>query len=180
MKFRYISTDRNPKRVWPVTSKSGVVVMVPTSHWIETEHDLSDWVGGLIQGGPVDAFVEQPPIVIAQPIAPVTVPTSQSKNPYEGMAKAMEDAFNKSVPAAPPAPVEVAIQPVVEATVEAASDEDVLEAHAEALVPSDEDGDFALLTRKVLWGLALERGLTANLEYRSTTKAELVRLLKGE
>lgn len=175
MKFRYIAVDRNPKRSWPITSKSGVVVMVPASHWIETEHDLSEWVGGLIQGGPVDAPVEQPAPVIAQPIAPVTVPTSQSKNPYEGMAKAMEDAFNKSVPAAPPAPVEVAIEPVVEAV----SDEEVLEAHAEALVPSDEDGDFALLTRKVLWGLALERGLTANLEYRSTTKAELVRLLKG-
>ena len=183
MKFHYISTDRNPKRVWPITSKSGVVVMVPSSHYIETDHDLSEWVvGGLIKGGPADAPIVEPVAVVAQSIAPVPVPTSQSKNPYESMAKAMESAFNKAVVVAPPAVVEPAPAPapVVEAAVEVLSDEDAIDAHIDAVVPVSDDADFALLTRKVLWDLASQRGLTANLEYRSSTKAELIRLLNGE
>jgi len=180
MKFRYISTDRNPKRVWPLASKGGVVVKVPTSHWIETEHDLSEWVeSGLIKGGPVgEAELSMP----AQLIAPVTVPvpTSQSKNPYESMAKAMEDVFNKSVPAPPAVPPVVVLVEEPLAVVEAVSDTETLASYAEAVVPASEDTDFALLTREVLWNLALQRGLTANLAYRSTTKAELIRLLNGE
>lgn len=181
MKFRYISNDRNPKRVWPLTSKDGVVVMVPSSHYIETEHDLSEWViSGLIKGLPANTPIEV--AVVAQLIAPVPVPTSQSKNPYESMAKAMESAFNKAVVVAPPAVVEPAPAPapVVEEAVEVLSDEAAIEAHIDAVVPVGEDADFALLTRKVLWGLASERGLTADLEYRSSTKAELIRLLNGE
>lgn len=181
MKFHYISTDRNPKRVWPITSKSGVVVMVPSSHYIETDYDLSEWVvGGLIRGGPVDAPIVEPVAVVAQLIAPVPVPTSQSKNPYESMAKAMESAFNKAVVVAPPAVVEPALAPVVEASVEVLSDEDAIDAHPDAVVPVGDDADFALLTRKVLWGLASQRGLAADLEYRNSTKAELIRLLNGE
>lgn len=183
MKYRYIALDRNPKRVWPIQLPSGGVVMVPSSHWIETEHDLSAWVGGLIMGGPVAENAEP----IAQPIAQKEVVVEPPKDRMAAFADALGNAFAKPAPkpavepvvVPAPAPVEPVVEPASEpvaAPVEAASDavEELVEAAAEAA-----ENDFASMTRKQLWAEVVSRGLNAGLVYNNTTKAEMVRLLEA-
>jgi hypothetical protein len=182
MKYRYIALDRNPKRVWPIQLPTGEVVMVPSSHWIETEHDLSDWVSnGMIAGGPV-AEGSAP---IAQPIAQKQEVVDPPKDRMAAFAEALGNAFAKSAPQPAVEPVVVPaakpVEPVVEpspepvaAPVDAASDavEELVEAAAEAA-----ENDLSSMTRKQLWAEVVSRGLNVGLIYNNTTKAEMVRLL---
>ena len=175
MKFRYIAVDRNPKRVWPIQLPTGEVVLVPASHWIETEHDLSLWGNGLIMGGPVEQ--DAPPI--AQPIAqPVVV--EPPKDRMAAFADALSNAFAKPAPTSTPEPTPAPAAPVVEAPAEVvvsedATVEDIVEAAAEAA-----EGDYSAMTRKQLWAEVVSRGLNTGLVYNNTTKAEMVRILSAE
>jgi len=180
MKFRYISTDRNPKRVWPLQVSTGEVVLVPTSHWIETEHDLSTWVtSGLIKGGPV----EQDAAPIAQPIAPVEVVVAPPKDRMSAFAEAMGNAFAKStpkpvsepVPAPASAPAAPVVEPIPEPVATAAAIEDLVEEAAEIA-----EADIGSMTRKHLWAEVVSRGLNVGLVYNNTTKAEMIRVLSAE
>ena len=180
MKFRYISTDRNPKRVWPIQLSTGEVVLVPASHWIETEHDLSAWVAsGLIKGGPV----EQDAAPVAQPIAPVEVVVAPPKDRMSAFAEAMGNAFAKStpkpvsepVPAPAPAPAAPVVEPIPEPVATAAAIEDLVEEAAEIA-----EADVASMTRKQLWAEVVSRGLNVGLVYNNTTKAEMIRVLSAE
>jgi hypothetical protein len=178
MKYRYIAVDRNPKRVWPIQLGTGEVVLVPASHWIETEHDLSAWVGGLIQGGPVDHGVA--PIV--QPIAPVEVVVVPPKDRMSAFAEAMGNAFAKSTPkpvsepvpapAPAPAPAAPVVEPIPEPVAAAKAIEDLVEEAAEIA-----EADVGSMTRKQLWAEVVSRGLNVGLVYNNTTKAEMVRVL---
>jgi hypothetical protein len=180
MKYRYIAVDRNPKRVWPIQLPTGEVVMVPSSHWIETDHDLSAWVGGLIQGGPVDHGVAP----IAQPIAQNEVVVAPPKDRMSAFAEAMGKAFAKPAPTvvsepepapapAPAAPVvEPVSEPLPESVASAAAIEDLVEEAAEIA-----EADVASMTRKQLWAEVVSRGLNVGLVYNNTTKAEMLRVL---
>jgi len=181
MKFRYISNDRNPKRVWPIQLATGEMVLVPTSHWIETEHDLSAWVsGGLIKGGPV----EQDSAPLVQPIAQKEVVVEPPKDRMAAFAEAMGNAFAKSVPktvpeptpapaSAPAAPVvEPVSEPVPEPVASAQAIEDLVEEAAEIA-----EADVTSMTRKHLWAEVVSRGLNVGLVYNNTTKAEMLRVL---
>lgn len=181
MKYRYIANDRNPKRVWPIQLPTGEVVLVPSSHWIETDHDLSAWVGSLITGGPV----EQSAAPLVQPIAQEVV-VEPPKDRMAAFAEAIGNAFAKPAPvveqpvSAPvvvsaPAPIEPVVEPAAEPVVEPvaeASVEDIVEAAAEAA-----EGDYSALTRKALWAEVVSRGLNSGLVYNNTTKAEMIRIL---
>lgn len=187
MKYRYIAVDRNPKRSWPIQLPTGEVVVVPASHWIETEHDLSAWVGGLIMGGPVDHGVAP----IAQPIAQKEVVVEPPKDRMSAFAEAMGKAFAKPAPKpidepvpapaavanpAPAAPVvEPVSDPVPEPVATAAAIEDLVEEAAEAA-----EADVASMTRKQLWAEVVSRGLNVGLTYNNTTKAEMIRVLSAE
>lgn len=183
MRYRYIAVDRNPKRSWPIQLPTGEVVLVPASHWIETEHDLSAWVGGLIMGGPV----EQDAAPIAQPIAQKEVVVEPPKDRMAAFAEAMGNAFAKSAPkpvaepvpapvAVPdPAPAAPVVEPVSEPLASAAVIEDLVEEAAEAA-----EADIASMTRKQLWAEVVSRGLNTGLVYNNTTKAEMIRILSTE
>lgn len=187
MRYRYIAVDRNPKRSWPIQLPTGEVVLVPASHWIETEHDLSAWVGGLIMGGPV----EQDAAPIAQPIAQKEVVVEPPKDRMAAFAEAMGGAFAKSAPkpVAEPVPVLVAVpdpapaapvvepvsEPVSEPLASAAAIENLVEEAAEAA-----EADIASMTRRQLWAEVVSRGLNTGLVYNNTTKAEMIRILSTE
>ena len=181
MKYRYIANDRNPKRVWPIQLGTGEVVLVPTSHWIETDHDLSTWVtSGLIKGGPA----EQDAAPIAQPIAQKEVVVEPPKDRMAALAEAMGKAFAKPAPkvvpepapAPAPAPVAPVVEPVSEPLPEpvasAAAIEDLVEEAAEIA-----EADVASMSRKHLWAEVVSRGLNVGLVYNNTTKAEMLRVL---
>lgn len=174
----YIVRDRNRKRNWAFQLPTGEVITLYADRWVECAADLSEYVrAGFIVCRDTEAkpaaidVVTHAAVEPAKPVAP--------KDTMSQFAAALSDAFAK-----PPKQVDGVVvaepAPIVpqDAVVAVEEDEDAqVIAHDEA---ADDGSDaYAAMTRKALWALANERGLAAGLEYRSATKAQLVRILSG-
>jgi hypothetical protein len=181
----YTVNDRNKARKWPIQLANGRVVILHANRWTESDEDLSDYVrSGFVKFRDTDldvAVVAAPPVAV---VAPVVAPVAAvvPRDPMSAFAAALNSAFAKPAPAAPveaPATAEESL--TVEADVKqgftTALPEPVAQPIALDVAVDDTQEVYASMTRNALWVLATERDLVGSLDYRSTTKTQLVNLL---
>ena len=176
----YLVNDRNKARKWPFQLANGAVVILSSSRWTESDEDLSDYVRtGFVLCRDTAAVAAAPPAVVPAPV-PAPVAPAVPRDPMSAFANALNSAFAKPAPkvvVVEDAPVVAPVPtPVVE--VVAPAEEPVI-TQPIALDDEADDADvaYASMTRNALWVLATERGLVGTLDYRSTTKTQLVNLL---
>ena len=170
----YLVNDKNKTRKWSFQLANGNVVTLHANRWIESDEDLSEYVrSGFVSfrdTGSAPAPAEPPVAPVVAPVA-VSVPSDS----VSAFAVALGNAFAKPAPAPAPEPVPVPVPvPVVEDVEPAAED---AQSVAYDYAADDTKEAYASMTRNALWVLASERGLVSGLDYRSTTKTQLVNLL---
>lgn len=170
----YLVNDRNKTRKWPFQLANGAVVILSSSRWTESDEDLSAYVrSGFVLCRDMVAVAAAPPAAVAAPV-PAPVASAVPRDPMSAFANALNSAFAK------PAPKTVVVEdaPVVAPVVAVVAEEPVV-TQPIALDDEADDADvaYASMTRNALWVLATERDLVGTLDYRSTTKTQLVNLL---
>lgn len=176
----YLVNDRNKARTWSFQLPNGKVVTLYANRWSESAEDLSEYVrSGFVVCRDTAAVVAAPPAAVPAPVvSPVAAPVP--RDPMSAFANALNSAFAKPAPKAVVAEDAPVVAPVPTPVVEvAAPAEEPVITQPIALddVADDSDVAYASMTRNALWVLATERGLVGTLDYRSTTKTQLVNLL---